>query len=459
MSKFGNLFVKTGEESKLVPNIKTINLKASHIKGETMTINQNIDVSNANIRGNVNIEGTLNVKGHISSGSSDDKFLGAIGKNWDAQLTPINNNWQSVCWSSKLNLFVAVSSSGDNDRIMTSHNGLDWIVRVSPAYNKWYSICWSPELELFLAVASSGIGNRVMTSSDGINWILRKTGITLYHCYNGSGNIINCSDTTKLTIGMSIGVVMGNGNVLESTIITSIINSTSFTTNNIITNLNNTILNADNNWNSICWSSELELFVAVASSGRGNCVMTSNNGIDWIYRNSPNNFGGNPSKLTSIVWSSKLNLFVAITSGNYFITSNNGIDWIEKQVYYQDWISITWSNELSLFVVVSSTIISNKILYSNDGNIWNEKLTFGEGLGQCFSSIIWIKEIGLFVSVNQSTNGYRIATSHNGLIWTNRVTPYIIGDNNWTSITWSPELLRLVAVSDTGEITRIITSG
>ena len=39
-----------------------------------------------------------------------------------------------------------------------------WITRANPADNNWDSVCWSPELSLFVAVAYSGTGNRVMTS-------------------------------------------------------------------------------------------------------------------------------------------------------------------------------------------------------------------------------------------------------------------------------------------------------
>ena len=43
---------------------------------------------------------------------------------------------------------------------------------------------------------------------------------------------------------------------------------------------------ADNDWYSVCWASELSLFVAVAASGTGDRVMTSPNGITWTTRTS-----------------------------------------------------------------------------------------------------------------------------------------------------------------------------
>ena len=38
---------------------------------------------------------------------------------------------------------------------------------------------------------------------------------------------------------------------------------------------------ADNSWQAICWSPELQIYVCVAGSGTGNRVMTSSDGIRW----------------------------------------------------------------------------------------------------------------------------------------------------------------------------------
>ncbi|TGM34765.1 hypothetical protein EHQ80_14050, partial [Leptospira biflexa] len=40
----------------------------------------------------------------------------------------------------------------------------------------------------------------------------------------------------------------------------------------------------DNDWRSICWSLQLGIYVAVSSSGTGNRVMTSPDGINWTAR-------------------------------------------------------------------------------------------------------------------------------------------------------------------------------
>ena len=55
-----------------------------------------------------------------------------------------------------------------NQQIATSSDGITWTLRNTPN-NNWTSVCWSSKLNLFVAVANSG-SNRVMISSNGINW-------------------------------------------------------------------------------------------------------------------------------------------------------------------------------------------------------------------------------------------------------------------------------------------------
>jgi Neuraminidase (sialidase) len=68
-----------------------------------------------------------------------------------------------------------------------------------------------------------------------------------------------------------------------------------------------TAAGAVNTWNSVCWSQELRIFVAVANAGAGNGVMYSlDGGITWtmgFHPSTSNNFA-------SVCWSPDLNLFV-----------------------------------------------------------------------------------------------------------------------------------------------------
>ncbi|MFM9104254.1 MAG: hypothetical protein ACKOPS_24255, partial [Cyanobium sp.] len=64
---------------------------------------------------------------------------------------------------------------------------------------------------------------------------------------------------------------------------------------------------ADNSWQAICWSPELQLYACVANSGSGNRVMTSSDGIRW---------GTQPvsdQNWVALCWVSELGLFVAVS--------------------------------------------------------------------------------------------------------------------------------------------------
>jgi hypothetical protein len=78
----------------------------------------------------------------------------------------------------------------------------------------------------------------------------------------------------------------------------------------------------DNYWSSVCWSSELRLFAAVAASAFGNDVMTSPDGITWTSRSTPT--AGN--QWWSVCWGPEAGVFAAVSdtgTGNRAMTSIN----------------------------------------------------------------------------------------------------------------------------------------
>ena len=82
---------------------------------------------------------------------------------WTARASAADNNWERVCWSAEVGLFVAVAASGTGNRVMTSPDGITWVARASAADNDWRSVCWSAEVGRFVAIGGTGTGNRVMT--------------------------------------------------------------------------------------------------------------------------------------------------------------------------------------------------------------------------------------------------------------------------------------------------------
>jgi hypothetical protein len=111
----------------------------------------------------------------------------------------------------------------------------------------------------------------------------------------------------------------------------------------------------DNIWRSVCWSVDLTLFCAVASSGTGNRVMTSPDGVTWTTRNNPVD-----NDWTSVCWSSQLGIFCAVASsgtGDRIMTSKDGITWrTRKSPSDNRFSSVCWSPELNIFCSVSNSV-------------------------------------------------------------------------------------------------------
>ena len=161
-------------ENKNISNIKTLSTNSINVNNYNITVNSNNNYNINNLSYNV-----LNN----------------------------DNNWTSICWSNKLNLFAAVADSGNN-RIMTSPDGITWTSITNIPNNDWKSICWSNELSLFIAVASSGINNRIIKSTDGITW---NNNNIVYNDYNEP--IINNKQFLYSNNNFSFYLILDDGTV------------------------------------------------------------------------------------------------------------------------------------------------------------------------------------------------------------------------------------------------------
>ena len=192
--------------------------------------------------------------------------------------------------------------------------------------------------------------------------------------------------------------------------------------------------------NSICWSPELRIFVAVASSWQPTRIMTSINGTIWIPRTTPVNL-----IMMGVCWSSELLIFVAVSyNTNIVLTSINGTTWIQTTAHTGNWTGICWSPQLGLFVAVAPDGVNN-IMTSTDGINWllgtiqdTSWLT-----NDWFARICWSAELGMFAIVN--TANAAVLTSTNGINWTVRTIDNL---SVWggLDICWSKELGIFVAV-------------
>ena len=297
--------------------------------------------------------------------------------------------WKALAWSSDLRLFAAVAGSGPNNRVMTSPDGVTWTNRASAADNDWQDIVWAHELNLFVACSLTGVSDRIMTSPDGINWTIRNSSGV-----NEGWTSIAWSPQLRL-----FAVVAETGTGLR--VITSP-NGIDWTARNN---------NIDSTWQSVVWADGLGRFVAVALGGTHK-VMSSSDGINW----STNNVGPGltPNQYNSVTWSPELELLVAVGEDNtsdQVMTSTDGFNWVNRTSPVGSWESVTWASEIGLFVAVSSGGTGNRIMTSPDGINWTARTSPADNF---WIDVEWAPDLGLFAAVADFTGTQRVMTSVSG---------------------------------------------
>ena len=297
--------------------------------------------------------------------------------------TSLSGNWKKVVYAPELNLFVAIGDDTSNRSILTSTNGIDWNYsefNISRALN---DIVWSPELLRFVAVFSNADKTTaIYTSDDAITWTERKTDFI----------------TVTLSFPPPFNNVIGKQYI--------------------------------NELNCVAWSPEEGLFVSIDRRGY---IITSPDGITWTYRTRPN---GNVVG-TSVCWSSELNLFVAVfESGSHRVmVSSNGITWQIIEVSLNSWGDVVWSPQLGLFVAVADGGTGNRVMTSPDGTTWTD----GSISDFSWDAIVW-SDLGYFLAI--ARDGY-IAYSNDGFNWVESVLSGTIRGG-----CWSKELGIFVIVGD-----------
>lgn len=184
----------------------------------------------------------------------------------------------------------------------------------------------------------------------------------------------------------------------------------------------------DNSWKDVIWAPELSLFVAVSDSDSGtlNMVMTSPNGVNWTIRATPNS-----NRYNGIAWSPSLNLLVAVGDNGAplkrAMTSSNGINWFSQTTPNGSYFAVAWSPELSIFCAVSTTGVS---MISSNGISWGSSFPMNSNAHR---SIAWSSELRLFCSPGTGL----VELSPDGMNWTSYST---VQTHDWCSIVWAPEV-------------------
>ena len=155
---------------------------------------------------------------------------------------------------------------------------------------------------------------------------------------------------------------------------------------------------ADQQWEAVTYGNGK--FVAVASSGSGNRVMTSTNGSYWTSRTSASD-----SNWQGITYAG--NQFVAVGS-NAVMTSPDGIDWTSRTAPTGEWQAIT--NCGGLFVA-TATWGSNYVMTSTNGSDWTVRTPAHPW---SHDAVACSATVPRFVSVSQFGRGWSSAEGTTG---------------------------------------------
>jgi hypothetical protein len=251
-------------------------------------------------------------------------------------------SFSSVCWSSGLNQFCAGTSNyrwvdgvgtqtGGTGYIYssagTSGSVMHWVAHPSTMVET-SSIVWSDSLNLYAAVGHNQITNqnRIVTSPDGINWTDRASYPLAY-------NARICWSEPLSLFCISTGVISVSGYQV-------------ITSSDGITWTQRYQAAQPLGFTDITWSTELGIFVMIASNANYS-VAISTNGIDWNIVNTPSIVAP-----TQVIWVKEFGLFYMFSySGTYI--SPNGTNWTLANPNTNQITRAAWSPKLGKMLGVN----------------------------------------------------------------------------------------------------------
>ena len=289
-----------------------------------------------------------------------------------------NNTYQFPKYVEDLELFIVCGrqSGQTTDQILYSTDGLDWTTAEVNGFTNedWYRTVWSPELQILVANSRNGPG--FAYSRDGTVWTVSTLPVTPLN-----------SDGLDWSPKLGLFCVTSQ---THSFISSNGINWSTYELNDLR--------------NAVVWSPELGIFCASGSSGQ---TGISSDGINWVTQllDSGKNF-------YDIKWSPKLGLFaLACWNLKGVYVSSDGINWESNTIpdpttgsnYL---LGLEWLSNLELFVANGSSGYDNKIIYSNNGILWQ---TFDTNTGpgfQCWG--LAYKNPDIIVQVSSSYSAKNI---------------------------------------------------
>ena len=414
-SYWGNYYIR----DLSISNIRISGNIMFNVSGGSMRIAADASTNSITTTSRIyqNISGDLSwaaVNGYYGLAKDAYPALNPLSSGAKALQTWTNRNitgrWNSICWSPKLGLFLAINTTTYGSLLqsnyITSKDGINWSIGSFVARTfagttdpGIASVYWSPELEIFVGYSTTDTSS-VIYSTNGTSWNYSNINISI------AVDIYTLCWSPELRIFLaahkvpSLGIFSSKDGITWNSVNPSFTPSMS---SQIITR-------------SICWSSELGLFVGVGTTGIWR-VITSTNGKNWNLIDI-----GTANSFYSVCWSKELGLFVAVGNSNTFrvAISNNGSQWTLVNIgTTYALFTVTWAPQLGLFVAGSN---NNTILTSSDGIKWNVNNSSGDFLSSC-----WSPELGIHVAVGNNT----IVTSS---LKARPPTSYNVFDNSFNRI-------------------------
>ena len=352
-------------------------------------------------------------------------------------LSYINNNWISIIWNNRLQLFAALSNNGTNNNIMTSYDGINWYSQYTPSNIEWTNLIIYNNDYIFIAYCSKITTTnipKILYSLNGIVWN------TFY-------------STTKKILWINNGYL-----ALDSGLNITVNNGFSFSNNlfisDAITKSNTLTLSSLYNYKQY-YIEKVDLIIYISNSI--NTIYYTYDGITFFEYNL-NNLT-TISNWTDFYWSDSLNYFILVSSIN---NSNQIIKSLSSSMLQTtEALSIIPRNKYNnrfnninpLFIYTSATtctylvwIKEFNLFYSN---LYKFNLTgYRNTTNLPPNNVAYSPMLNLFVSGLSTPSDYfkgtvlGVSTSSDGINWTSRAIPTTTTSNfgNWSISYWSPEL-------------------
>jgi hypothetical protein len=227
--------------------------------------------------------------GYIYSSAGTSGSSGSV-MHWVAYYTS-NIETSSIVWSDSLNLYAAVGHNQitNQNRIVTSPDGINWTDRASYPLAYNARICWSEPLSLFCI--STGV-----ISVSGYQVITSSDGITWTQRYQAAQPLGFTDITWSTELGIFV-MIASNANY-----------SVAISTNGIDWNIVNTPSIVAPT--QVIWVKEFGLFYMFSYSG----TYISPNGTNWTLANP------NTNQITRAAWSPKLGKMLGVNHGSVVYT-------------------------------------------------------------------------------------------------------------------------------------------